>query len=182
MAPRLAAHLLGLCNVVAGALVACAPAILMPGLDGLGSPGARLLGVSLGVVLAAVGIGAWLMPADARRMYLWIFGVGRQGRGCGRLGGHGDDDRRDDAGGRGGVRPGGRARHCRHAANGALARVEQARRLHNPHSTSPRRRSASGRRSTRWRRGDAGKASTRECPPPGSPCRRARAGARARWR
>ena len=75
MAPRLAAHLLGLCNVVAGALVACAPGILMPGLDGLGSAGARLLGISLGVVLAAVGIGAWLMPADARRMYLWIFGV-----------------------------------------------------------------------------------------------------------
>src|SRR6188474_52079 len=75
MAPRLAAHLLGLCNVVAGALVACAPAILMPGLDGLGSAGTRLLGSSLGLVLAAVGIGAWLMPADARRSYLWIFGV-----------------------------------------------------------------------------------------------------------
>ena len=75
MAPRLAAHLLGLCNVVAGALVAYAPVILIPGLEGLGSPGARLLGVSLGIVLAAVGIGAWLMPADARRMYLWIFGV-----------------------------------------------------------------------------------------------------------
>ena len=79
MAPRLAAHLLGLCNVVAGALVACAPVILMPGLDGLGSAGTRLLGSSLGIVLAAVGIGAWLMPADARRIYLWIFGVAVKG-------------------------------------------------------------------------------------------------------
>ena len=76
MAPRLAAHLLGLCNLVAGALVAFGPVILMAGLDGLGSPGTRLLGMSLGVLLAAVGIGAWLMPADARRVYLWIFGVG----------------------------------------------------------------------------------------------------------
>ena len=76
MAPRLAAHLLGLCNVVAGALVALAPVLLMPGLDGLGSPAARLLGASLGVVLAAVGIGAWLVHAEARRGYLWIFGVG----------------------------------------------------------------------------------------------------------
>ena len=75
MAPRLAAHLLGLCNVVAGALVACAPALLLRGLDGLDSPGARLFGVSLGVVLAAVGVGAWVMPADGRRTYLWIFGV-----------------------------------------------------------------------------------------------------------
>ena len=75
MAPRLAAHLLGLCNVVAGALVACAPMFLMPGLEGSTSPGSRLLGMSLGVVLAAVGVGAWLMPADARRVYLWIFGV-----------------------------------------------------------------------------------------------------------
>ncbi|AMY12203.1 hypothetical protein LuPra_05476 [Luteitalea pratensis] len=75
MAPRLATHLLGLCNVVAGALVACAPVILMPGLNGLDSPGARLLGVSLGVVLVSVGIGAWLIPADGRRVYLWIFGV-----------------------------------------------------------------------------------------------------------
>ena len=76
MAPRLAAHLLGLCNVVAGALVACAPELLMPGLDGLGSPAARLLGASLGVVLAAVGVGAWVVPAEARSSYLWIFGVG----------------------------------------------------------------------------------------------------------
>lgn len=75
MAPRLATHLLGLCNLVAGALVACAPMLLMPGLQGLDSAGARLLGVSLGVVLAAVGIGAWLMPAEGRRVYLWIFGV-----------------------------------------------------------------------------------------------------------
>jgi hypothetical protein len=75
MAPRLAAHLLGLCNLVAGALVASAPVILMPGLDGLDLPGARLLGVSLGIMLSAVGIAAWLIPADARRTYLWIFGV-----------------------------------------------------------------------------------------------------------
>jgi len=75
MAPRLATHLLGLCNLVAGALVACAPALLLRGLDGLDSPGSRLLAVSLGVVLAAVGIGAWLIPAEGRRTYLWIFGV-----------------------------------------------------------------------------------------------------------
>ena len=75
MAPRLAVHLLGLCNIVAGALVACAPVLLMPGLQGLTSPAARLLGMSLGIVLAAVGIGAWLMPATANRTYLWIFGV-----------------------------------------------------------------------------------------------------------
>jgi hypothetical protein len=75
MAPRLATHLLGLCNLVAGALVACTPALLMPGLQGLDSPGSRVLGVSLGVVLAAVGVGAWLMPSDGRRAYLWIFGV-----------------------------------------------------------------------------------------------------------
>ena len=75
MAPRLATHLLGLCNLVAGALVACAPALFLAGLDGLDRSGARLLGVSLGVVLAAVGLGAWLIPPDARRAYLWMFGV-----------------------------------------------------------------------------------------------------------
>ena len=53
----------------------CARASSCPGSEGLGSPGTRLLGVSLGIVLAAVGIGAWLMPPMARRVYLWIFGV-----------------------------------------------------------------------------------------------------------
>ena len=76
MSPRLAAHLLGLCNVVAGALVVWAPAMLMPGVGGLGSPAAGLLGASLGVLLTAVGIGAWIVPVEARRTYLWMFGVG----------------------------------------------------------------------------------------------------------
>jgi hypothetical protein len=75
MAPRLASHLLGLCNLVAGALVASAPVLLMPGVQGIDSPGSRLLGASLGVLLVAAGVGAWLMPAEGRRAYLWLFGV-----------------------------------------------------------------------------------------------------------
>lgn len=76
MTPRHAVLLLGLCNLVAGALVAWAPGLLMPGADGLGSTGARVLGGSLGIVLAGSGIGAGLMPAPAIRPYLWVFGVG----------------------------------------------------------------------------------------------------------
>jgi len=76
MAPRPAVYLLGLCNLVAGALVAFAPGALMPGVEGLGSPSTRLLGVSLGILLVAVGAGAVIMPPVARRAYLWLFGVG----------------------------------------------------------------------------------------------------------
>ena len=75
MTPRHAVLLLGLCNLVAGALVAWVPALLMPGADGLGSTSARVLGSSLGIVLAGSGIGAGLMPEPAVRSYLWVFGV-----------------------------------------------------------------------------------------------------------
>lgn len=75
MRPRHAVHVLGLCNLVAGALVAGAPHLVMPGADGLGSLGARLLGTSLGVTLAAIAAGAWLMPPTAVSRYLWLFGV-----------------------------------------------------------------------------------------------------------
>jgi hypothetical protein len=76
MSPERALSFLGLCNVVAGALVALAPALLMPGADGLGSTAARLLGGSLGIVLAGSGIGAFRMPGPAVRPYLWVFGIG----------------------------------------------------------------------------------------------------------
>jgi hypothetical protein len=76
MAPQPAVYLLGLCNLVAGALVVFAPGALMPGVDGLGSPSTRLFGLSLGILLLAVGGGAAVMPPVARRAYLWLFGVG----------------------------------------------------------------------------------------------------------
>jgi hypothetical protein len=76
MSPRFAVHILGLCNLVAGALVAWAPSALMPGLGGLDTSGARLLGASLGVMLAGAGAGAWVMPPAAVPPYLWLFGVG----------------------------------------------------------------------------------------------------------
>lgn len=76
MPPRWAVHTLGLCNVIAGALVVLAPSLLMPGLDGNDTTTARLLSASLGMLVAAVGAGAWLMPAAAVRAYLWLFGVG----------------------------------------------------------------------------------------------------------
>ncbi|BCS35207.1 hypothetical protein TBR22_A44340 [Luteitalea sp. TBR-22] len=76
MPPRLLVHVLGLCNVVAGALVAFGPGLLMPGADGLGTTAARVFGGSLGAFLAGSAVGAWLMPSGARRPYLWVFGVG----------------------------------------------------------------------------------------------------------
>jgi hypothetical protein len=75
MTPRHAVLLLGLCNLVAGALVAWAPALLMPGADGLGSTAARVFAGSLGIMLAGAGIGGFLMPDPAVRAYLWVFGV-----------------------------------------------------------------------------------------------------------
>lgn len=75
MTPRLVASILGLCNVVAGALVTFALPQLMPGADGLGSTAARVLGGSLAAFLVGSGLGAWLMPAEGRRPYLWVFGV-----------------------------------------------------------------------------------------------------------
>jgi hypothetical protein len=75
MTPRHAVLLLGLCNLVAGALVAWAPALLMPGADGLGSTATRLCAGSLGIMLAGAGIGGLLMPDPAVRTYLWVFGV-----------------------------------------------------------------------------------------------------------
>jgi hypothetical protein len=76
MPPRWAIHTLGLCNVVAGALVALVPSVFMPGADGIDTISSRLLGASLGVVLVAVGAGAWLLPSTAVGVYLWLFGVG----------------------------------------------------------------------------------------------------------
>ena len=74
MAPRFLVHLLGLCNVVAGALLFFSPARLVP-LPGANTDAATLLARSQGVVLAAIGVGAWLTPRAATRGYLWIFGV-----------------------------------------------------------------------------------------------------------
>ena len=75
MTPRHAVLVLGLCNLVAGALVAWAPALLMPGADGLGSTAARVFAGSLGIMLVGTGIGGFLMPEAAVRSYLWLFGV-----------------------------------------------------------------------------------------------------------
>ena len=75
MTPRFAAHILGLCNVCAGALVFGAPALLLGDLAGVASPAAHLLGTSLAVLLTATGVGAWLIPPAATRAYLWLFGV-----------------------------------------------------------------------------------------------------------
>jgi hypothetical protein len=75
MAPQPAVFLLGLCNLVAGALFVFAPGVLMSSVDGRGSASTRLLGLSLGLLLVAVGGGAALMPPAARRTYLWLFGV-----------------------------------------------------------------------------------------------------------
>jgi hypothetical protein len=41
-----------------------------------------LLARSLGIVLAAIGAGAWLVPPAATRTYLWIFGVVVKGVGA----------------------------------------------------------------------------------------------------
>ena len=75
MAPRPLVHLLGLCNEVAGALLAFGPALVVP-VDGVRTPAGRLLGASGGVLLTAIAVAAWRMPQDAVREYLWIFGVG----------------------------------------------------------------------------------------------------------
>ncbi len=75
MSPRLALYVLGLGNLVAGALVALAPAVVLSAADGRHSTSARLLGGSLAVMLVAVGSAGWLLPPEARRAYLWIFGV-----------------------------------------------------------------------------------------------------------
>lgn len=48
----------------------------MPGAAGLGSTSANLLGASLGVMLGAIGLGAWLVDDASVRGYLWLFGVG----------------------------------------------------------------------------------------------------------
>jgi hypothetical protein len=80
MSQRWLVHLLGLCSVAAGALLASVPALVLP-LDGLHSPAGLLLTRSLAVVVAAVGIGAWSMPPEAVRAYLWVFGVGVKGVG-----------------------------------------------------------------------------------------------------
>ena len=74
MAPRPLVHVLGLCNVVAGALLVVAPGAIAP-LDGASSPAARLLGLSAAVLLWAVAVGGWQLPRTASRPYLWIFGV-----------------------------------------------------------------------------------------------------------
>ena len=58
----------------AGALLVGAPGLLL-GEAGTGSAEARLLRISLAVLLTAVGVGAWAMPPTAMRAYLWLFGV-----------------------------------------------------------------------------------------------------------
>jgi hypothetical protein len=75
MRPRVLAHLLGLCNLVAGALLSWRPELLLAGVDGVHTAAARLLGASAAVFLVGVAAGAWWLPAAARRPYLWIFGV-----------------------------------------------------------------------------------------------------------
>lgn len=74
MAPRMLVHVLGLCNVVAGALLAFAPALIAP-VEGVHSPAATLALRSAASLLLAVAVGAWAMPPNAARRYLWIFGV-----------------------------------------------------------------------------------------------------------
>jgi hypothetical protein len=79
MAPRSLALGLGLCNVVAGALLVSAPSLLLGTLEGSQTSSARLLGGCAGVLLTAIGVGALRMPTEALRSYLWIFGVGVKG-------------------------------------------------------------------------------------------------------
>ena len=79
MSRPFASHLLGLGNLVAGALLVWGRSWLMPGLDGIASPAATLMACSLGLMLWAVAAGAWLMPASASRGYLAIFGVALKG-------------------------------------------------------------------------------------------------------
>lgn len=82
MSRPFASHLLGLGNLVAGALLVWGRSWLMPGLDGTTSPAAALLATSLGLALGAIAAGAWLMPTSASRVYLSIFGVVLKGLGA----------------------------------------------------------------------------------------------------
>ena len=75
MAPRSLAYVLGLCNLVAGALLMSRPRLLLGDLAGTRTPAAELLLGCLGLVLIAVGSGAMRMPSNALPTYLWIFGV-----------------------------------------------------------------------------------------------------------
>lgn len=75
MAPRSLARFLGLCNVVAGALLLSAPTVVLGDLDGARTSSARLLGASVGVLLVAIGAGALRTPPESLRTYLWTFGV-----------------------------------------------------------------------------------------------------------
>jgi hypothetical protein len=81
MRPRQAVHLLGLCNLVAGALLASAPTLLLP-IDGVQSAAGNVLARGLAVVLVAIGIAGWALPDAAVRTYLWVFGVGVKGLGA----------------------------------------------------------------------------------------------------
>ena len=75
MPPHAALHLLGLSNLVAGALVALAPPLVLASADGVHSTSARLFGGSLAIMLVAAGSAGWFVPPAARRPHLWIFGV-----------------------------------------------------------------------------------------------------------
>ena len=75
MRPRVLAHLLGLCNLVAGALLLFRPEVLLAGVDGAQTDAARLLSACAAAFLLGVAVGAWWLPATALRPYLWIFGV-----------------------------------------------------------------------------------------------------------
>ncbi len=75
MSPQPALLLLGLSNLVAGALVALAPPVVLASADGVHSTSARLLGGSLAIMLVAAGSAGWFVPPAARRAHLWIFGV-----------------------------------------------------------------------------------------------------------
>lgn len=79
MAPRWAVHVLGLGNVVAGALLASG--LVLPA-GSLARDDTRLLAHSAGLALAAVGAGAWIMPGPARPAYLWVFGVALKAAGA----------------------------------------------------------------------------------------------------
>ena len=74
-------HLVGLCNLVAGALLACRPTLVLP-LDGVQSPAGVVLTRGLAVVLVAIAVAGWSIPDNALRAFLWIFGVGVKGLGA----------------------------------------------------------------------------------------------------
>ena len=84
MQPRALVHMLGLCNIVAGAFLMLAPELVpVPGAD---TPAGRLLGTSAGIMLWAIALGGWRQPPNAVRSYLWIFGVGVKVIGAGAWG------------------------------------------------------------------------------------------------